>query len=55
MIPDWDTNHLFLSDRLEADEPALFAGLRFGPGRRAYRHHPRHQGHLVPGLHAGPA
>jgi len=28
MIPDWETNHLFLSDRLEADEPALVAGLR---------------------------
>lgn len=28
MIPDWDTNHLFLSDRLENDEPALFANLR---------------------------
>src|SRR5262245_45871519 len=28
MIPDWETNHLFLSDRLEAVEPALLAGLR---------------------------
>lgn len=28
MIPDWDTNQLFLSDRLESDEPALIAGLR---------------------------
>jgi agmatine deiminase len=28
MTPDWDTNHLFLSDRLEADEPALFTSLR---------------------------
>src|ERR1700722_3768473 len=28
MIPDWETNHLFLSDRLEAEEPSLFASLR---------------------------
>src|SRR5262245_35047417 len=28
MIPDWDTDHLFLSDRLEDEEPALFASLR---------------------------
>lgn len=28
MLPDWDTNHLFLSDRLEAEHPALFASLR---------------------------
>ena len=28
MIADWDTNHLFLSDRLEAFDPALFAALR---------------------------
>lgn len=28
MIPDWDTTHLFVSDRLEAEEPALFAALR---------------------------
>jgi agmatine/peptidylarginine deiminase len=28
MIHDWETNHLFLSDRLKAEEPALFAGLR---------------------------
>jgi agmatine deiminase len=27
VIPDWETNHLFLSDRLAADEPALFDGL----------------------------
>jgi agmatine/peptidylarginine deiminase len=27
MIPDWDTNHLFLSDRVESAEPALFARL----------------------------
>jgi hypothetical protein len=28
MTPDWDADRLFLSDRLETDEPALFAGLR---------------------------
>ncbi len=28
MIPDWDTNHLFLSDRLEAFDQTLFASLR---------------------------
>jgi len=28
MIPDWETNHLFLSDRLEIDFPALIASLR---------------------------
>jgi agmatine/peptidylarginine deiminase len=28
MIPDWDTTHLILSDRLEAEHPVLFAGLR---------------------------
>ena len=28
MIPDWETNHLFLSDRLENDFPALLASLR---------------------------
>jgi agmatine deiminase len=28
MIADWDTDHLFLSDRLENDEPALLASLR---------------------------
>jgi len=28
MIPDWETNHLFLSDRLEERFPALFASLR---------------------------
>ena len=28
MIADWDTNHLFLSDRLEEHFPALFASLR---------------------------
>src|SRR5262245_42493788 len=28
MIPDWDTDHLFLADCLENKEPALFAGLR---------------------------
>jgi agmatine/peptidylarginine deiminase len=28
MIPDWDTNHLFLSDRLENEQPALFGSLR---------------------------
>lgn len=28
MIPDWETNHLFLSDRLENQFPALFASLR---------------------------
>jgi agmatine deiminase len=28
MIPDWDTNQVFVSDRLEEVEPALFAGLR---------------------------
>ena len=28
MIPDWETNHLFLSDRLENQFPALFANLR---------------------------
>jgi agmatine deiminase len=28
MIADWDTDHLFLSDRLETDEPALFTSLR---------------------------
>jgi agmatine deiminase len=27
VIPDWETNHMFVSDRLAADEPALFAGL----------------------------
>jgi agmatine deiminase len=28
MIAEWDTNRLFFSDRLEEDEPALFAALR---------------------------
>ena len=28
MIPDWDTNHLYLSDLLENKEPVLFASLR---------------------------
>ena len=28
MIPDWETNHLILSDRLENDFPTLFADLR---------------------------
>jgi agmatine deiminase len=28
MIPDWDTDHLFLSDRLGNEQPALFASLR---------------------------
>ena len=28
MIPDWETNHLFLSDRLEDEFPALVASLR---------------------------
>jgi hypothetical protein len=28
MIADWDTDHLFLSDRLENEEPALFTSLR---------------------------
>lgn len=28
MIAEWDTNHLFVSDRLEGDDPALFASLR---------------------------
>ena len=28
MIADWDTDHLFLSDRLENEEPALFTRLR---------------------------
>lgn len=28
MIPDWETNHLFLSDRLEVEEPALVTSLR---------------------------
>ena len=28
MIPDWDTTHLFVSDRLEADDPALLTSLR---------------------------
>lgn len=28
MIPDWETNHLFLSDRLENQFPALVASLR---------------------------
>jgi agmatine/peptidylarginine deiminase len=28
MIPDWDTDRLFLSDRLEKEEPALSASLR---------------------------
>jgi agmatine deiminase len=28
MIPDWDTNHLFLSDLLEKKYPDVFAGLR---------------------------
>jgi len=28
MIPDWETNHLFLSDRLEDSFPALVASLR---------------------------
>ncbi|MBI2806656.1 MAG: agmatine deiminase family protein [Planctomycetes bacterium] len=28
MIPDWETNHLFLSDRLEDTFPALVASLR---------------------------
>jgi len=28
MIAEWDTNHLFLSDRLEKDEPALVPSLR---------------------------
>jgi len=27
MIPDWDTNHLFLSDRLIQQQPALFVRL----------------------------
>lgn len=27
MIPDWETNHLFLSDRLEIQFPALFVSL----------------------------
>jgi agmatine deiminase len=27
MTPDWDATHLFLADRLQVDEPALFAGL----------------------------
>ena len=27
MIAEWETNHLFLSDRLEMKEPALFASL----------------------------
>ena len=27
MIAEWDTNHLFLSDRLQSKEPALFASL----------------------------
>ena len=28
MIAEWDTNCLFVSDRLEKDYPLLFAGLR---------------------------
>jgi agmatine deiminase len=28
MIADWETNHLFVSDRLENEFPALFANLR---------------------------
>src|SRR5947208_3361278 len=28
VIAEWDTDHLFLSDRLENKEPALFASLR---------------------------
>src|SRR4051794_22486519 len=28
MIAEWDTNHLFLSDRLENKEPALLVSLR---------------------------
>jgi agmatine/peptidylarginine deiminase len=28
MIPDWETNHLFLSDRLANEEPALSSSLR---------------------------
>jgi len=28
MIPDWETNHLFLSDRLESRFPGVFADLR---------------------------
>jgi len=28
MIPDWETNHLFISDRLEEVEPQLFAFLK---------------------------
>src|SRR4051812_2109866 len=28
MIAEWDTNHLFVSDRLEGDDPALLASLR---------------------------
>lgn len=28
MIPDWETNHLFVSDRLEKDYPALLSRLR---------------------------
>jgi agmatine deiminase len=28
MIPDWDTNTLFVSDRLEIDYPTLFGSLR---------------------------
>ena len=28
MIPDWETNHLFVSDRLESEFPALMADLR---------------------------
>ena len=31
MIPDWDTNHLFFSDRLEADEPAPQRSLAVSP------------------------
>src|SRR5436309_1447000 len=28
MIAEWDTNRMFLSDRLEGEHPALLAGLR---------------------------
>lgn len=28
MIPDWETNRLFVSDHLEGDQPTLFADLR---------------------------
>ena len=54
MIAEWDTDTLFVSDRLETKEPALFATLRSVLNGVPIEHHPRHRRHLVPGLHADP-